>query len=241
MIKDLIPSLTQAMSFFGKSERALARVKSDVATVRSNVGSLVRTTDHELALHPGFPVVLVDPSGLATLGERIDRETYVTFELFMWIAARSGINIQNPYAAAIEEQLPARALMLLNQEDRVCTIYSPGICGTAAAGIKYDEGSLQAVPVSTDRFPIEDYQLAGANELHRLGTVVGGGYTQWTGRYFASHFVIGLILNELYPGNTDMITIGQPHFDTSKGHLPHTHYRKLQPDSSLLEERVRKE
>lgn len=245
---DFVPKL-----YKGSPLEIQKTVAKDVSVIRGASKSHIKVMDGQLDLHPGYPILSLDPSKIATAGETIDREVYILYEFYLSYFARGGNLVHNQYTHAIGASLPKKGIMLLNREGAMCVIHHPAMKGFSIAGIRYggnewsaesdggsQNGYLQSVPVTLQTVPIGNYGITQADKLHRLGTIIGGAnVAQWDGRYFAAHFVMGLFLEDLYHGeHTHLVTIGNPYFDTSKGHLPHSHYNRVREEPLRLEGKI---
>ena len=247
---DFYKFLAKACKELGKTPAKLIRkMNEDITTLREASNSLIKVTNTELILHPGYPLIELKPKEMAEAGASIDETAYSIIEVFVWLKSRFGTKIKNPYASAIEDALPDKGLMLLNQDEKYATVYSSQLNSLTVAGIKFggiedvmannDSGHIKVVPVSLVKFPLDNYSLASENELHRLGTITGGEGRCWTGKYYASHFLEGLFFKELYHDKTDMISIGNLSLNTSACLLPHTHYIKTSNAKKELESRLK--
>ncbi len=170
----------------------------------------------ELDLFPNYPVISLDPVILGLLGSAL-RPLGVMAE------------------SKIKELLPDKAILLLSNEDKVCTTYSKDLDALARAGICYggldcytytdsvDPGYMNVVPIYSEKFPVEDYELASAIKLHGFPSL---GVCTRSGKYLVAHFIMGLLMRDLYHDDADMVSIGQPNKNTSECYIPHTHYKK---------------
>jgi len=162
-----------------------------------------------------YPVILIDPEAIGIFGS----------SLYSFL----GRDI------IIQKYLPDKAILLLSTDTKFCTTYSEKIGGLTLAGICYgglndinnrndiDQGYFKIIPVSSEKFPIENYKLSSVNALHKLSSLGGG--SCWSGKYLVAHFIEGLLMKNLYHNDADMVSIGMPSMDTSEAYLPHTHYK----------------
>ncbi len=213
----------------------------------------IRKEKLELDLFPHYPVFLLNSKKLAETGKLFLTNEYRMFEMYLFIFSCLGLRApNNPYASAIENILPDKAILLLNDENKFCTTYSEDIGALTLAGIRYggldheqaghnkpgknDRGYLNMVPVSKDRFPLEKYKIASSEEFHKLSDIHGGEGSLWSGKYLVSHLILGLMKQYLYHDSADMISVGNFIMNTSSFRMPHTHYKsKKQLNSQQLE------